>query len=197
MKPPKAQPLAAVATTIICLLASPVAADDSTAAPEVPFRLRVSIEYVHKFVLGDLSEDWGPAHAAGLSLSLATPVPRLSASVGAEIASLPSRADPARELVLLEFTCAARYAWFPLGWRLGAEINAGLTSSLVGWPSSLELERQVFNTSESEFGLRTGLAPVLRLSRFRLSVPLTLVCILSAPEPFVHLDLGVRTSVEF
>jgi hypothetical protein len=62
---------------------------------------------------------------------------------------------------------------------------------------SPEADRAVFSWSESEFGPTAGLEIAVQIRRWRVGVPVRLVCVLSAPEPFPHVDVGVKISREF
>jgi hypothetical protein len=81
--------------------------------------------------------------------------------------------------------------------RFNVRPLVGIVSMALFRSRSFDLERHVFQTSESEFGLAVGVEPLLRIRRFRVGLPLKATCVFSAPHLFTHVGLGCTVSREF
>jgi hypothetical protein len=140
---------------------------------------------------GTSGKNWGPYNAYGVYLDFPTFTEKLFMCVHADMGRMSSCFTPAVKTLI---SCQRLGLFYRIDIpkiKMGLQPEAGLSNNMIFMDTDFAFDDDIFQGSESEFGAFVGTSLVFRKGRWMLRLPLLVNYVLSSPDPFVAMAVGV------
>jgi hypothetical protein len=139
---------------------------------------------------------WKPYGFGGLRLEIPSNIHSLAILASADAGIMHSNTLPDIELKTFQVMLGFAYNIHIFKDLLAMRPNCGFSSLTINnYP--LELNRKIFNNSESENGVFAGIEPVFSYKRLWISLPFYGTYIFSSPVPFVTVSASLNAGASF
>jgi hypothetical protein len=139
---------------------------------------------------------WQPYPFAGITLDLPTGASRIFLRTSIDAAHLNARAPSSTKLLAMHGSVCGMAE---IGHRTPFVFRAGIgvSSATFFFSSTLDVDENLFTTSESEFGLVSSLEAVYRYKKIEITVPFSFDYIMSLPHPLLMVSIGLQAGATF
>ncbi len=182
---------------LICILL-PASAAPSEPQKAVPEKTVIQLTASYRTPLLDSKNTWKSYAAGGLCLELPTYLDNLWVRIALDGGQISSKAPYDIDVLMFHGILGAAYhfgLWHP---SLALRPFIALSNTTVCRRNQSRLiSKDMFSTSESEFGAVGGVEPAFTIGRVRIGVPVYGEYVFTAPIPFVSYSISLNAGFIF
>ncbi len=179
---------------------SSITATKQTFFSQDPIRFAIHLSSSYRKPIEHAGIFWQPYPTVGIGMDFPTYIPKMLVRITAEAGQIKKSDQTKTNIGIIHASVSVSYDFPGFKENIIIRRRIGLSDAMVSFDSGFnlsDLDKKIFNNVENEFGFLIGVEPILKIKRFRFTIPITADIIFSSPNKFITVNISTTAGVTF